>query len=516
MMDSRFQNGAFALSFMACLSAGAVLAAEPAPLSAIDWLSDSIAIEEQVAPSATVPPRAETPAAISMAPLNAPLPDRAGLLSARSVGLDEQIWGRSAASQLAEDIRRLPDAQGAPPSLRKFLSNLLIARLVPPIDAAQDDSLFLARLDRLLTMGRLAPAEQLIEVAGKSEPKRFIRAFDIALLTATETEACRLIEATPDLSPTYPARVFCLARVGKWDVAAFTLGNAEALNILTPDEDALLRHFLDPELFEGEPIPAAPRLPSPLVFRLYEAVGERLPTDQLPVAFAAADLNETVGWKTRLRAAERLAAVDAIPFERLLSVFSERQPAASGGIWDRVAHVQALLRAVETGSTDEIAEALPDAWSAARYSGYEPSLAYWIYPKLGAYELTGSAGHIAFEIALLAGKPELARKFAADTPEDRTLLAIATGAGGVDAKGDPLLLAILRGLGKMGPGMHDAALVQDSRTGEALLSAIAVLMDGATGNPDRAANALALLVHLGLEDLARQVAVELLLKEGAA
>lgn len=465
---------------------------------------------EPQAPAASLPP------AITVAPLDAPVPDRAGLIDASRLGIEPGLWGRSSASDLAGAIASLPDVRSAPPSLRRFLHDLLVVRLDPPLDAGEDDSLYLARIDRLLDMGQLASANGLIDAAGSSESQRFRRAFDIALLTGDETEACKTIEVTPEISPTYPTRIFCLARLGQWDVAALTLGNAEALGILSTEEDNLLLHFLDPDLFESEPLPAPPRLPSPLVFRLYEAVGERLSTEQLPVAFAVADLTDTVGWRARLRAAERLAAVGAIPFERLLSVYTERDPAASGGIWDRVEAVQQLLRAVETDDAALFTEALPVAWKAAGESGFEASFARWISPKLQDRRLDGQAAHVAFEIALLTGRADLAGQFAARTPEDRFLLTIARGERAEAPNGDPLGRAVLRGLSALGPGARYEALITDGRKGEALLSALAVLMDGAAGNPDRAANALALLRTLGLESLARQTAVELLLREGAA
>lgn len=505
-----------AIVLLADVVTGTAIAAEKGPLSAIEWLSDSVAFPDLPSKAEPGGPVVSVPAAISVAPLDAPVPDRAGLVSARSLRIKPDLWGRSASRDLAEALAALPDARLAPHSLRTFLHGLMIARLDPPIDASEDDSLYLARLDRLLEIGHLDAARRLIDAAGAPEPRRFLRAFDIALLSGTETDACRVIEQTPDLSPTYPARIFCLARGGQWDVAAVTLGNAEALGILTQEEDQLLLHFLDPELFEDQALPPPPRLPTPLVFRLYEAVGERLPTDQLPLAFANADLTDTVGWQTRLRAVERLTAANAIPFERLLSVYSERSPAASGGIWDRVDAIQALLGAVESGSTKDLSMALPEAWIVAGEAHFEAALAHWLAPKLADQELDGHAGHVAFEIALIAGKPKLAEKFAAATAEDRFLLAVARGETAVANESDLLGRAILRGLGMTAPSQGHQTLIDEQRSGEALLSALADLMDGAGGNPDRTAHALALLRFMGLVDLARQTAVELLLKEGAA
>jgi hypothetical protein len=495
---------------------GVAAGAEGEPLSAIDWLSDSIALPD-VGPSDAAPiPETAPPPKITVAPLDTAVPDRAGLIDARRLGIDPGLWGRSAAGDLAQMIAALPETEGATPALRRFLHDLLVTRLDPPIDAVGNDSLFLARIDRLLDMGHLASADQLIDAAGAPEPRRFRRAFDIALLTGTEPDSCAVIEATPDISPTYPARIFCLARNGEWEVAALTLGTAEALNILTPEEDQLLLHFLDPELFESEPVPPVPHVLSPLIFRLYEAIGERLSTEHLPVAFATADLTQTVGWKTRLRATERLTAAGAMSVERLLAVYGERAPAASGGIWDRVGAVQTLRDTLRSGDAEGVSEALPRAWSAAREAGYAHALAGWIAPRLEGVALGREAVHVAFEVVLMAERPDLARDFAGASREDQFLLSVASGQPGPVQPSDPLGRAVRRGLSALGPGERFQALLDDDRPGEALLKAMSLLMDGAAGNPDATADALALLRVLGLEQLARQVAIELILQDGSA
>ena len=508
-------KASFLLSIVGLMAISSAEAAETQPLSAIDWLSNSVDVETP-APAAPTASEATLPQEILVMSLDAPVADSAGLIEAADLDLDPSLWGTSAASDLARGLAALGDLPEAPPSLNRFLVKLISARLDPPIDAAVDDSFFLARVDRLLALGHLEAAGQLIELAGSTEPRRFRRAFDIALLNGSETDACRIIEQAPELSPTYPTRIFCLARLGQWDVAALTLGNAESLGILSPQEDELLLHFLDPELFEGEPIPAAPRVPSPLLFRLYEAVGERIPTDQLPVAFAVTDLADTVGWKARLRAAERLTATGARSFEALLQVYRERKPAASGGVFDRVAAVQALTMAMDRHDEEAVVRLLPDAWASAREAGYDASFARWIAPRMKGLTMTGRTGQFAFEIALLAGNADLAADFASTTPDDRFLLALAAGQRGVPPGSDALGRAVLRGLSAFGAGAAYDALVRDDRKGEALFRAIAQLSEGAAGNPDATAHSLMLLRVLGLDALARQIAVELVLMEGAA
>ncbi|MGI9394002.1 MAG: hypothetical protein ACR2OY_05100 [Boseongicola sp.] len=482
-----------------------------APLSAIDWLSDSVALPNEKPAEAPTSPMATLAPRVTVATLDTPVPDRAGLITASDIGIPVDIWGGSTAGELAHLVRSIPPI--SEPSLRRLLTDLLIARLDPPVDAIADDSLYLARLDKLLDLGQLDAAQALIDAAGAPEPRRFRRAFDIALLKGTEARSCRAIKATPDISPTFPTRIFCLARNGEWDVAALTLGTAEALGILTEDEDKLLLHFLDPELFEGEPIPPAPANMSPLVFRLYEAVGERPATDRLPVAFAFADLSQTVGWKTRLRAAERLAATEALSAATLMSVFQERKAAASGGLWERVKAYQSVFQANSDGDYKALWNALPSAWDAAISTGSEATLAPWLLPRLNATKMTGPARQLALEIALLAGDFDSALEFANDSSEDQTLVAVAAGKPFNISATTPLARAIRRSLSGLPPSDRYRIHMRDGRTGEALLIAITVLADGVEGDPSALGDALALLRSINLENVARRIAVELLIKE---
>ena len=96
-----------------------------------------------------------------------------------------------------------------------------------------------------------------------------------------------------------------------------------------------------------------PKHITPLIFRMREAIGEPLPTPPLPRAFANADLRPITGWKPQIEAAERLAVSGAIDENRLLGLYTERLPAASGGVWERVDAMQefdAAYRADDPGA----------------------------------------------------------------------------------------------------------------------------------------------------------------------
>lgn len=481
------------------------------PLSAIDWLSDSVSLPPIQPPAPVVAPPAAPVPSVSVAPLGAPTPDDAGLIDPSDLSLPADLWGGSSAQDIARQLLAIPEI--STPTLRHFLAQLVQARLTPPVDAAVDDSLYLARLDTLLALARLDEAEALINAAGAPEPRRFRRSFDIALLKGTENEACDIIETNPDISPTFPARIFCLARNGEWEVAALTLGTAEALGILTETEDQLLLHFLDPELFEGEELLPRPASISPLLFRLYAAIGERPQTDTLPVAFAVADLSETVGWRVRLRAAERLTAVGALDPEVLLDVIADRRPSASGGLWSRVAAIQAAKSAFDRNSSADINKSLSRAWDAAHSAGYNAALALWFAERLRGVTLDRQTHHTAFEIALLANDTEMARQYANASEDDRTLLAVLTGNVAAMRTDSALTTAIRRSLSGLQPSESYRILMNSDRRGEALLRAITTLSEGAEADPSAIADALAILKSLGLHTLAQRTAAELLLED---
>lgn len=493
-------------------------AQEDAPLSAIDWLSQSVA-SAALTPGGTAPRILDEPPVtedastpdITVSSLDSPSPDGTGLLAPEVTGLPPALWAGSDPATLVTLIRA--ERTDSLPAVRDLLVTLLLAKADPPTPS--DGSLFLARVDRLLDIGALEPAQALLEAADREAPEVFRRWFDVSLLTGTEDAACSMIRTRPALASTYPARIFCLARNGDWQAAALTYSNARALGDITPEEEALLGRFLDPELYEGEPPLAAPTRPSPLVFRLREAVGEALPTAGLPRAFAHADLRNTTAWRTRIEAAERLVRNGAIPGSVLLAAYTEQTPAASGGVWDRAKAIQAFDAAIAAADPAEVAATLPAAWDAMRTIRAEVAFAAHYGGRIAA---AGVGGELAFTIALLSPGYEAAAAVPDRPDDDRSALLLAVAAGdtaGLPARDGTEGAVIAAFAPGAAPAPALAAMLDEGRLGEALLRAIAAMDEAASGDPQDMTEGLALLRRVGLEDLARRVALQYLLLERA-
>jgi hypothetical protein len=247
------------------------------------------------------------------------------------------------------------------------------------------------------------------------------------------------------------------------------------------------------------------------MFRLHEAVGEALPSGNLPRAFGHADLRSTTGWKAQVEAAERLARTGALDPNRLFGLYTERRPAASGGVWERVAAVQALDKALAEADAEAVAAALPRAWDEMMKAGLTPALAAFYGERLAAMPLSGEPAAIGFRLALLSPGYEAAA--VARTPADReeTLLAgIARGLPLPRAEG--AAETALGGLAQGAlPPAEAAALIREGRLGEAILNALANLAAGKAGDPRQLSAALATFRAIGLESVARRAALEYLI-----
>lgn len=489
------------------------------PLSAIDWLSRSVTAPGAgpVHPGAAAgePPVASSalPGTVTMRSLDGPSLDALGLTPVRVTGLPRDLWGATPTADLARMLRA--ERVETLPAIQALLFTLLLAELDPPEDRDGDGTLYLARIDKLLDLGALDPALALLELAGEPQPEPFRRWFDIALLTGQEDRACAVMRDSPRIAPTFPARIFCLARGGDWNAAALSLRTGETLGYIEPEMAALLARFLDPELFEGEPDLPLPDRPSPLVLRLMEAIGQPMATTTLPLAFAHADLSANAGWKTRIEAGERLARTGAIEPNRLWGLYTERRAAASGGVWDRVRAVQAIDAAIEARDGAAVTAALRPAWEAMVAVELEVPFAGLYGETLAGMGLTGPAGALAFRIGLLSEDYEaVAARRPAEGPEEAFLAGLARGNPTAGVPDDQLGVAI-RAAFRPGARLADdfAGLIGQRRMGEALLTAIDHVTEGARGDLRDVTDGLMLLREVGLETVARRAALELLLLE---
>lgn len=474
------------------------------PLSIIDWLEteDPAPAEpgDPVTETASLPPIDVQP----LAPVEAPI----GVVGSEITGLPVTLWQNSEARHLARLMRAAPVLPY--PAMQKLLYAMVLTEALPPQDDS-DSTLLRAQVDKLVDLGALEPARALLDTVDlRSDPALFARWSDIAFLTGQEDDVCRILTSAPHLAPDRETLIFCIARQGDFNRASLLFDTSLALDLLSPEVSPALDRFLHPELFEEAAALPVPRAPTPLTFRLFEAIGESLPTAPLPRRFAAADLRDVAGWKAQLEAAERLARSGAISSNTLLGLYSERLPAASGGIWDRVAALQRFETALATQSAEAVSKSLPDAAQQMAQVGLSSPFADLFARRLSDFDdLTAPARAHALELIMLSPDyAELASTQSASTPKEAFLLALARDDLADALQPSPAARAIADGF--MKPAFLPFEL-QSLGTGEAALRAMALFERGAAGNLSDLTQSLIVLRALGLDDTARQASLHLLI-----
>ena len=482
------------------------------PLSAVDWLSKSLEEPQTVAP--------ETPLEgviiedIETAPLTNIQKDTVGLFPSQISGIPVDFWGTSAVDRLAVIIRNAPRNQI--PAITALWRRIILAEINPPTIGTSSHALLLARLDNLLMSGDLDPAEALLKTADPQDPELFRRWFDVSILMQRADNACKRMADNPNFAPTLQARIFCLARLGDWKAAELTLSTSQAIGSISEQDALLAGMFLDPETFDSDEDPVLPETLTALTFVMRESLALPRPAQSLPLAFLHLDLQNNAGWKVRITSAERLVRENALPTTALLNLYLEGSPSASGSVWDRVSAVQKLRDAFDAEDNDKLSDTLIIAYNKLKPLDLTFALADWFTPALLGRTLTSAAQKVAFELAVLhPDAAELVPQFASSTQNDQFIISVLSGDFTTPAKTNmqSAISNALQGFTQKST-LHYA--IDDNRHGEAIISALTLLHDGPETDVGDIETALSVLAYDGFKDMAKRIAIQLLVLGGKA
>ncbi|MCC5954784.1 MAG: hypothetical protein JJU07_01690 [Natronohydrobacter sp.] len=492
-----------------------------APLSAIDWLEQALNAPPPPAVAPDPPPEMIEPApvqpeshfeTISVAPLTGAEPDATGLFTAERIGLPRDFWGPTPLAEIIAAIEAFPS--DTVPSATRLGLRILMAEFAAPHGLTQETrgALLLARIDKLVSLGALEQASQLIDAAPEPSAALRARAFDIALLLGEEDRACAKMSGVISATEGQAAQIFCMARRGEWQAAWASLQVARSLQLIDESEAGLLMRFLDEE--EADYLPPPPQNITPLGWRILEALGDPVATTNLPVAFAHADLRGVSGWRAQIDAAERLTRMQVLQANRLYGLYTQRRPAASGGMWERVRAMQHLDRALANGDMAAIQAELLNGWPLFAAVELESAFATIHASALADLPLTGEAAEILWSVLLLAQERlDRAAQLAPDTSMAQFIMALASGAPLPEIAAPEMASAIRQGFEDTALSEQAQAQMQEGALGLMVLDALGQIAQAAAGDPLAATRGLQRLRAVGLDAAARQIAIELLLLE---
>lgn len=497
----------------------AIPAVAQAPLSAIDWLSESI----------------KNPPALQFAPDSEPLvpltfqditietnlspvsPDAIGLLAPYLTGFPADLWGDMRAAKIADLLESHPN--NGVPEAKNVFRRILLAQTNPAPDDIQNGMVLQARINRLFEIGALDAAEALVALDTSVNPELFTLMFDIAILTQRTTKTCDILKAAPALSNDLSTRVYCLARGGDWNAAAITLSLGASIGAIDPAREEMLIRFLDPELFEGEPDPVAPTPLTAMDFTLREAVFLPRPAGLMPLPYLYRDIGARAPQRARMEASERLVKAGSMPANLLFAAYRDGKAASSGGVWGRASNVQSLDAALAQGDAAKIAREIINTTQTLASVGLWAAMADEYAKPLSRLTYSSEFKEIrslVVELLLLSGTSSAAwLDYEKLNIRQRLALAIVHDEQPVFADNDTLAHAIAAGLWGQKPNGSTAKRLlrklENGRQGQAILTALELLSDGAMSDPEGIRLGLYVLSAAGQAKAAERIAVQILL-----
>ena len=521
-----------------------------------------------------LPPGVE---AMPLAPVD---PAWAGALPASEGALPQTLWQ---GTERAFVIAALPLLQPTlSPTLQDLSRRLLLSNAIAPggVEAPKSRGLVAVRLERLLALGYVDPASELIErLSWKGDPEPLDRLrVEIGFLKNDNAAACRQVQ---DAIGHYQdvwwdrAEIACQALAGDPGKAALGLSLLRERQV---PRDQVFDSLIEAA---GGRTTKLDRMPdaTPIRVALLAAAKLPLPADALqnadPAVLRAWATNAQVPGERRVAAAERAAALGALPLDDLRALYAEiaakpedrKTTAQQAGDSPRA---RALLYATASQETIPAAraEALQSLLQAGLKRGEFPVTARLVAPPLLELQPSPDLGGFAPPAAralYAAGRPQEAGRWAeiggpaaqaslflvarlalgnngptwpkdgfksileALQPKDaivepgKLLLAGAL----LQAVGEPVTPADWARLVALPPAasapLPNAALWLDGRDavaahrlGEALLETLVMAQSGGrlSNEPIVIAEAVARLGALGLEDDARHLALEAALAAG--
>ena len=485
--------------FFYCLLLASPLTAQ-SPLSAIDWLSkENKRFQRSILEVKNVD--VDKTNDIQVSTLNSSEYQSIGLLPIYVTGIPTTIWRNSSFDDLEYSFKTMPIFSYSP--IQELVYSLLLAEARPPLNEPSRYAFLEVRLEKLLSYGAVDPAIALIERASPVPERMIPLLFDISLLSSNNFPICDPVFQNTDNRDLQAELIYCYAHKGDWLTAHLILKTEEVLGDLSAYEVSLLDRYLEVDFnVDLNALLPPPKTITPLEYRLYEAIGEPIPAEYLPIQYSQSDLSGENGWRAQVIAAERLSSTGAIPENQILGIYTNHSPGASGGIWERVKVVNDLDSALD--GKENFEESFQDAWKVFKQTNQLTVFAKLFGLRVFEENLSPKSKKIAANLLLLTNNFKLTEGYW-DSSDIR--FGLTTGDFSQVKVSDETEKIILQIFTEPSMPFLVEQKLNQGKLGEVILNALLQFEMGIEGNLKDLSESLSTLNLIGLETTARRAAL---------
>ena len=470
------------------------------PLSAIDWLSkENSKFQKSLIDEKNT--ETENTNDIKVSTLASNEYQAIGLLPIYVTGIPTTIWRNSSFDDLVYSFKTMPIFKYSP--IQELVYSLLLAEARPPLNEPARYAFLEARLNTLLYYGAVDPAIALIERASPLPERMIPLLFDISLLSSNNFPICDPIFQNTKNRELQAELIYCYARKGDWLTAHLILKTGEVLEDLNVREVSLLDRYLEVDFnVDVNTLLPPPELITPLEYRLYEAIGEPIPAEYLPIQYSQSDLSGENGWRAQVIAAERLSLTGAIPENQILGVYTSNNPGVSGGMWERVKVVQDLDFALE--HEEDFEHYFQNAWRVFKKTDQITVFAKLFGLRVFEKNLSVKSREIAANLLLLTSNFRLTKGY---WNSSDIRFGLTTGDFSQVKASNEIEKIILKVFTEPSIPFLVEQKLNQGKLGEVILNALLQFETGIDGNLKDFSESLSTLNLIGLDNTARRAAL---------
>ena len=474
--------------------------AAQSPLSAIDWLSNANSKFQRSILEIT-DLEVDKTNDIQVSTLNSSEYQAIGLLPIYVTGIPTTIWRNSSFDDLEYSFKTMPTFSYSP--IQELVYSLLLAEARPPLNEPSRYAFLEVRLNKLLNYGAVDPAIALVERASPVPERMIPQLFDISLLSSNNFPICEPVFQNTENRDLQAELIYCYARKGDWLTAHLILETEKVLGDLSDHEISLLSRYLEVDFnVDLSALLPPPDSITPLEYRLYEAIGEPIPAEYLPIQYSQSDLSGENGWRAQVIAAERLSLTGAIPENQILGIYTNHSPGASGGMWDRIKVINDLDAALD--DKENLEKSFQDAWKIFKQTNQLTVFAKLFGLRVFEENLSPKSKKIAANLLLLTNNFKITEGYWDPSDIRFGLTAGDFSQVKVSDETEKIILQVFTEPSV--PFLVEQKLNQ-GKLGEVILNALLQFELGIEGNLKDFSESLSTLNLIGLETTARRAAL---------
>lgn len=438
--------------------------------------------------------------------------DAVGLIPSGVSGFPNDLWASSQIETIRNKITKINN--NLVPAALELFYIVLLAEAKPPWDSTGEGKLFLTRVDKLIELGALEQANELMNRSGGKGKELDARRFDIALLTNTEHQPCSSIRTRTIDAPSFTHQIYCYVRLGEWKNAELVFEAAKTIGDFTSQEELIVTMFLFPELALSIANQEFVQL-TPLLFRMLKDSGFYNYHQDIEPSLAFHLKDSSLEWRTRIESLEKLVRSNSLPFETLLVAYTESKPPSTDGVWERVRVVQALEDAINSQNTIEIKELFLRGYSLLEQEGLSVDFTEYYFPKILPHVVEfGRISPSHYFPAILYPFPvENIEILSPSTREENFIYSLRSNNLEKATPSTPLEQGIISGLVEIFPEDELSKMARQGKFGEVVLDVLSILQNVEQTSPNEIRRALSGLTSLGLHKSAKEIAIQILVIE---